>query len=112
MGAPGFLEDAVAFDAPVETTGSGGVISTGWDERHVCRAQFMYSRGGEVVEAARLEGRPIYKVRVRQCVAARSIATDWRMRDTRRLVEYAIIEVDAITDRQWVYLVIEGGKAP
>lgn len=106
------LIEAVAFDMPAGTPGPGGVTSPGWEERHACRAQFIYSRGSEVVEAARLEGRPIFKIRIRSCAAARSVTTDWRMRDTRRGTEYAIREVDAITDRRWVYVVVEGGKAP
>jgi hypothetical protein len=78
MTAAGDLTDAVAFDEPEQSAGAGGVVSTIWTERLACRAQFTYSRGSEAVEAARLEGRPIYKVRVRQCNAARQITTDWR----------------------------------
>lgn len=110
--APTVLNEAVAFDRPAGTPGSGGVVSTVWSERWSSRAQFIYSRGSEVVEAARLEGRPIYKVRVRSCSAAREITTSWRMRDTRRGTEYSIREVDSVSDRQWVFLVVEGGKAP
>ncbi len=108
----GALTEAVAFDEPEQVAGPGGVVSTVWTERHACRAQFIYSRGSEVVEAARLEGRPIYKVRVRQCVAVRLVTADYRMRDTRRGAVYSIREVDSITDRQWVYVVVEGRKAP
>lgn len=107
----GLLTEAVAFDEPVQATGPGGAVTTAWPERHACRAQFIYARGSEVVEAARLEGRSTFKVRIRQCAAARSITTDWRMRDTRRGTEYALIEVDAITDRQWIYIVVQSGRA-
>lgn len=106
----GDLNEAVAFDEPVQSTGPGGVTSPIWFERHACRAQFIYSRGSEVVEAARLEGRSTYKVRVRQCEAARRITADWRMRDTRRGTEYAVIEVDSITDRAWIYIVAQSVK--
>lgn len=106
------LTEAVAFDVPVQVSGPGGVTSTTWEQRHVCRAQFLYSTGSEVVEAARLEGRPIFKIRVRSCAAARSVTADWQMRDTRRAAVYAIREVDGITDPAWVYVVVEGGKAP
>lgn len=111
MTAAGDLREAVAFDEPVQSAGPGGVVTTVWTERYVCRAQSIYHRGSEVVEAARLEGRPIYKVRIRQCNAARRITTDWHMRDMRRGVKYAIREVDAVTDRAWVYVVVEGGRA-
>ena len=87
-------------------------MSSTWQRHHECRAQLIYQRGSEVVEAARLEGRSIYKVKIRSCVAARAITTDYRMIDLHRVdTTYAVIEVDAITDPMWVYLVVEGGKA-
>ncbi len=106
------LRESFAFDRPGTVEGPGGVTAPGWVQQHACRAQVIYSRGSEVVEAARLEGRPIYKLRIRQCVAARGITTSGRARDLRRSVKYSIREVDSITDRQWIYIVIEGGKAP
>lgn len=122
--SPTFLNEAVAFDEPLQSSGAGGVTLTEWTERRACRGEFIYSRGSEVVEAARLEGRPIYKVRIRQCIGSRLIDTTWRMRDTRRGLpvgevadalpgtRYSIREVDAITDRGWIYILVEGGKAP
>lgn len=86
-------------------------MSTIWVQKYACWAQFVYDRGSEVVEAARLEGRSTFKVRVRQCVVARAVTTDWRMRDTRRGTEYALIEVDSITDRAWIYMVVQSGRA-
>lgn len=108
---PTFLAERFAFDEPVTVETSGGVTRSDWAERLDCRAQVIYARGSEKIEAARLEGRPIYKLRIRQCQAAREITTNWRARDVRRGTEYSIREVDAVTDREWVYLVIEGGKA-
>lgn len=108
---PTFLAERFAFDEPMISESAGGVTRPQWAERHNCRAQVIYARGSETIEAARLEGRPIYKLRIRQCQAAKPITTDWRARDVRRGTEYSIREVDAITDREWVYLVIEGGKA-
>lgn len=99
-------------------------MGTVWALRHTDRAEIIYSRGSEIVEAARLEGRAIYKIRIRCCAAAQAISTDWRMRDLHLGpetgpaddplpgVRYAIREVDAVTDRRWVYIVVEGGKAP
>lgn len=65
-------------------------------------ATIIYQRGDESVQAARLAGRVIYKVRIRQSADARRVTTDWRARDVRRGTEYNITEVDAITDRKWV----------
>ena len=58
-----------------------------------------------------MQGRAIYKVKVRSSTKSRSITTDYRMRDVRRGTEYQIREVDPITDRAWVYLVVESGVA-
>lgn len=111
MKKPIFLADAVAFDQPSHSAGSGGKVTTTWTQRHACRSQFIYARGSEPVEAARREGRAVYKVKIRSCVAARAIEPSWRMRDTRRGEVYNVIEVDGITDREWVYIVAESGKA-
>lgn len=118
------LHDALAFDEPVPSALDGGVTLMVWTERHTCRAKILYARGSEVVEAARLAGRSIYRARIRQCAAARAIDQTWRMRDLRRGLpdgepddtlpgaRYAVLEVDAITDRQWIYLVVEAGARP
>ncbi len=107
----GRLIEAVAFDEPVsDSTGDGGTVD-GYEEKYACRAGFIYSRGSEAVDAARLEGRAIYKVKIRSSAAARAIRPDWQMRDTRRSVDYNIRGIDAITDRHWIYIVVESGVA-
>lgn len=109
--APAFLRERIAFDQPIYTPdGSGGRVRT-WAQQFETRAQFIYSRGSEAVDAARLQGRSIYKIKVRSSTASRAVTTDWRMRDIRRETPYNIREVDAITDPAWVYLVVEAGVA-
>ena len=104
----GRLFEAVAFDEPATVSvGDGGTVD-GYEEKYACRAEFIYSRGSEVVDAARLEGRAIYKVKIRSSAAARAIRTDWQM---RRSVTYNIREIDAISDRQWIFIVVESGVA-
>ncbi|ETX26565.1 head-tail adaptor protein [Roseivivax isoporae] len=108
------LIERVAFDRPTETQDGYGGTETGWSEApasYETRAQFIYQRGSEAVEAARLTGRSIYKVRIRSSVAAREITAAWRMRDLRRGTIYNIREIDTITDRQWVYVTVESGVA-
>lgn len=105
------MRENVAFDAPVLSPDGSGGHEREWVKRYSCRAKFIYSRGSEAVSAARLEGRAIYKIKIRQCDASRVIKTDWRMRDTRRSETYNIREVDAITDPKWVYLTVESGVA-
>lgn len=102
------LQESVAFDAPTGATGSLGGTAVGWAESHACRGQWIYQSGNEAVQAARLAGRSVYKIRVRSCDATRALTTAHRMRDTRRGTAWNIREVDAITDRAWVYLTVEG----
>ncbi|WP_417701941.1 head-tail adaptor protein [Pseudophaeobacter sp.] len=113
------LREKVAFDQRNGVPdGSGGEVMA-WVLGYSCHAEFIYSRGSEAVDAARLEGRSVFKIRIRQSAGARLIETDWRMRDLRRGPqtgplsgeEYNIREVDAITDRKWVFLVVESGVA-
>lgn len=108
---PGKLTEGFAFDAPSDNPDGHGGIETGWDEQFTRRCEVIYQRGSEAVEAARLSGKSIYKLRLRSDTKTRTITTDWRARDARRGTEYNIREADAITDRAWVYLVIESGVA-
>lgn len=104
----GKLIESVAFDEPGATPDAfGGVLET-WAERFRRRAQLVYQSGNEAVQAARLAGRSIYKMRVRACGQTRMITTDWRARDVRRGTVWNIREVDSVTDRFWVHVVIEG----
>jgi head-tail adaptor len=102
------LREFVAFDRPSGTADSFGGKSVTWAAVHTCHAEFIYAGGDEGVQAARQAGRQSFKIKVRSCVAARSITTDYRMRDVRRSTAYNITDVDAIIDRQWVWLRVEG----
>jgi len=102
------LYESVAFDEPTGTADSFGGTSVSWTERHACRAEIFYGKGDESLKAARQAGRKAYKLRIRSCTAARSITEDYRMRDVRRSTVWNVTEVDAITERSWIYLVIEG----
>ncbi len=109
----------MAFDVPAEDPDGRGGVEVGWTLLHECRAEMIYARGSEAIEAARLEGRAIFKMRIRQCAAARSITADCRMRDLKRQGQdsqgqyvtgvYQVREADMITDRDWIYVVVESG---
>lgn len=120
----GPMRERVAFDRPINVPDGYGGTETGWSsspESLERPAEFIYSRGSEAVEAARLAGSSIYKIRIRSSAAAREITADWRMRDLRRETfdeegnpragVYNIREVDSITDRQWIFIVVESGVA-
>ncbi|RBO54062.1 head-tail adaptor protein [Rhodovulum sp. BSW8] len=101
------LTEAVAFDRPSGVPDGYGGTTIEWVEAFACHAEFTYAKGDETVQAARLAGRGSYKVKINSSSQSRRITTDWRMRDTRRGQEWNIREVDAITDRAWVWLVVE-----
>ncbi|MFC4731736.1 head-tail adaptor protein [Salipiger abyssi] len=109
------LRERVTFDYPTKSSDGTGGVEIGWSDEpeSITRAaEFIYSRGSEAVEAARLTGRSIYKIKVRSDSQTRAINATYRMRDRRRAGDpYNIREVDAITDRAWVYIVVEGGVA-
>lgn len=108
------MRERVSFDYPVETPDGSGGTETGWSalpdsiERP---AEFIYSGGGESVEASRLTGSFAFKVRIRNGAQSKTITSAWRMRDLKRGEIYNVREVDAVTNRAWVYLVVEGGAA-
>lgn len=120
MSGAGELSSRLAFDSPSGSTDSFGGKVVGWSQEIIRSAKIIYQSGNESVQAARLAGRSIYKVKLRSDSGTRSITTDWRARDVRRGLpsgvdddvlpgnRYNIREADAITDRAWVWLVIEG----
>ncbi|WP_044026766.1 phage head completion protein [Ruegeria sp. TM1040] len=122
----GRLKELVAFDrrVPGHPDGLGGTIDV-WTEIRTCRAEFMFMRGSESVDAARLQGRSVFRVRIRKLGTARSLAQNVRMRTVKRGlpeglddqdplpgVRYNVLEVDAISDSKWVFLSVETSEHP
>lgn len=104
------LIESIAFDSPAAAADAYGGTRTGFtSDVYTCRADFIYQRGDEAVTAGKLTGTAVFKVKIRSCSAARAIDTSWRMRDVRRSVIYNIREIDAITDRFWIWLKVESG---
>lgn len=107
----GVLQESVAFDAPTVSTDEYGGQISGWTEQFRDRVQFIYQRGREAENAGRLTGSAVFKVKMRSSTKSREITPDYRMRDVRRGVAFNIREVDAISDRRWVWLMAESGVA-
>lgn len=113
MTGSGRLSERIAFDAPTATpNGHGGTVQ-GWAVRHECWAGVTYLRGTEPVIAARLVGVQPVVVRVRNCAAARQIASDWRARDMRTGVEYALTgNAVPSDDRAYLDFMAKSGVTP
>lgn len=109
----GSLDNRIAFDAPTATpNGQGGTIS-GWEARHECSAGVTYLRGTEPVIAARLVGVQPVVIRIRNCAAAREIASDWRARDVRTGIVYAVTGNPVPSDnRAFLDIMAKSGVTP
>lgn len=111
----GDLYERVAFEArvsenPDSPVDYGNTEST-WAEQFERRAQYIHLRGGETVQAARLEGRHVQVIRVRSDNATRIITTDWRAVDQRTGDVFNVRDVTHTPDRQWIDLLCEKGVA-
>jgi len=104
----GELSRRVVFDSP--STDEEGVVD-GWTPAVLhAWARFRYLRGGETVQAARLDGRQPVVVTIRATETARTITSDWRMRDEDDMV-YNVRTAIPSDDRAWVELTVESGVA-
>jgi len=115
MDNPGKLNRRVEFDAPTTIPDGHGGGETGWTapgDAVKLWANFRFLRGGESVQAARLEGKQPVVITVRNCTQARQIDTSWRMRASRDGTHYNIrsgpVETD---DRLYLEITVESGVA-
>lgn len=107
----GDLYYRVAFDKKGVGSDGGGGTTTAWSEQFQCRAAYKHLRGGEGIQAARLEGRHMQLVIVRASIASRQVTAEWRLRDARSGDVFAIRDVTVSNDRAWVEILCERGVA-
>ncbi len=110
----GDLYHRVAFDAPLNTPDGHGGTEVGWNTANAveARANFRFLRGGETVQAARLQGRQPVVVTIRNSAAARAIGSGWRMRDLNGSAVYNVRTGPVPSDdRQWLEITVETGVA-
>jgi SPP1 family predicted phage head-tail adaptor len=109
--AAGRLQERVLFQSPAPISDGQGGQEEGWSQGFECSANFMYLRGGETVQAARLEGRQPVVVTIRQSSLSRSINPEWRMVDARRGDIYNIRSIVPSDNRLYLELTCEKGVA-
>lgn len=111
----GDLYYRVGFEARVEENPDSpidyGNTVAAWSEQFERRAAYIHLRGGEAVQAARLEGRHVQVIRVRSDSATRTLTTDFRTVDKRTGDVFNIRDVTHDVDRQWIDLLCEKGVA-
>lgn len=105
------LHEHIAFDKPVEQSdGQGGTVN-GWQEQFQCRAHYRFLRGGESVQAARLEGRQPLVITVRSSSETRQVETQWRIRDVRTGTVFQVKAINPTEDRRFLEILAESGVA-
>ena len=106
------LHEKLAFDEPTSTDDDFGGKESGWTEIHTCRGSVRYLRGGEVVQAARLEGRQPVVLKIRKCASALVIGPAYRARDVVLGLDYNIKSGGVETkDRKYLEFTAESGVA-
>lgn len=107
----GELYYSVAFEkSGTAPDGYGGTL-TAWTEQFACRAAFTHLRGGEAVQAARLENRHPQVISVRKSIQAGQVTAEWRIRDKRTGEVFAIKDIEPHTDRAFISFLCERGTA-
>lgn len=109
--AAGPLIDMVAFDRLDEVSDGAGNTNGTFVEVFRCHAGFLYLRGGETVQASRLEGVQPAIVRIRISAASSQVTPEWRMRDVRRDIAYAISGITHSLDRGYFDILVRSGVA-
>ena len=111
MSGAGDLRDRVTFDVPVVTPDGFGGEARSWSAVGAFWAEFRYQHGKEGAAPGGTTNAASFKVRIRSGPVTRGLTTDARMRDVARGVTYNIREVDAVSDRAHVWIVVESGVA-
>lgn len=110
----GTLKEQIGFEARrLVDDGFGNEAAGPFDRQFECPAALVARIGGEAVTAARLAGRQVYSMRVRDTAQTRTIKTDWRavdVRDPARIfnirTNVALVEYPG-----WRELLVEEGVA-
>lgn len=104
MTGAGELRHRVAFDRREDVNPDApddlGNTQSEFVEQFVVSAKVQAKFGGEAVTAARLTGQQPVTIIVRQSSRTRLITVDWRARDVRSGVEYAIRSIVDPDDRR------------
>jgi len=108
----GDLYYMVAFEKKGSQSDGYGGAENAWSEQFRCRASFVHLRGGESVQASRLEGRHPQVISVRASTQTRLATTDWRIKDVRTGDIFAIRDIEPVTDRAFIGFLCERGVAP
>jgi head-tail adaptor len=108
----GSMAARVGFERRSSTAGDGaGNYGGDFFEFYRCAARITPKMGGEEVTAARLQGIQPVIIRLRSCMAARTITPQDRAHDLRGDVYYNIKSISNPDERNiWIEMMCEAGK--
>lgn len=95
----------------VETDDGRGNTVADFATEFTVWAAYRHLRGGEGVIADRLENKHPILITVRATNQTKKINSDWRLVDVRDGTEWAVRDVTAETDRQFITLLCQSGVA-
>jgi head-tail adaptor len=109
----GDLRERIVFEARVAVDDAAGAREGEFIDQFTLAARIQPLRGGEEVMAQRLEGVQPVIILVRASTISRRIAADWRARDDRNGMTYAITAppVDMLEDRRFLTILAATEKA-
>lgn len=108
----GPMNDMVALDELLlKPNGQGGTRSS-FRQVFTTWAKIRYLRGGEAVQASRLVGEQPVVVTIRANAQSALVTPEWRLRDTRRGITYAIRAIVPSEDRATYEITAISGVQP
>lgn len=107
----GSLRELFAFDARPLTIDGYGNQEGDFAEQFRAATALQSLKGGEAVMASRLEGRQPYIATIRYTPASALVTPDWRCRDVRTGVTYAITTHVPRPRKDYIDMIIVEGVA-
>lgn len=107
----GALRELFAFDQRIVVDDGAGNEIGEWHEVFRAAAGRVALKGGESIQAARLEGRQPHLLTIRNSTNAALVTPDWRCRDTRTGKAFAIVTHDVRPRKDYVDMIVSEGIA-
>jgi len=107
----GEMDRLVAFDRRTEVPNGAGGSRPGWDEVFQAWGSVRYQRGAESEDAGGQSVSARFKLRIYNTPGARALTGQHSMRDVETGARFNIREIDALSDRAFVWLTVESGVA-
>lgn len=107
----GALRELFAFDQRILIDDGYGNQVGDWQEQFRAATGRVPLKGGEAVQASRLERRQPHLITIRNSTNAALVTPDWRCRDVRTGKAYAIITHDIRPRKDYADMIVSEGVA-